>query len=69
MPGISEPQPVPGDKVSLEVLPGTPLADGTYTVNYRAVSAVDGHVDPGAFAFGVGQEAGEARGRRAGALV
>ena len=60
VPGISEAQPVPGDKLSVQVLPGTPLADGTYTVNYRAVSAVDGHVDPGAFAFGVGQEAGEA---------
>ena len=60
VPGVSAPQPVPGDKLSMQVVPATPLVDGTYTVNYRAISAVDGHVDPGAFAFGVGQAAGKA---------
>ena len=55
VPGVSAPQAVPGDKQSLRVTPSTPLADGTYTVNWRAVSAVDGHVESGAFAFGVGQ--------------
>jgi copper transport protein len=60
VPGVSAPQPVPGDKQSLEVAPSTPLADGTYTVNFRSVSAVDGHVDSGAFAFGVGRPAGKA---------
>jgi copper transport protein len=60
VPGVTAPQAVPGDKQSLQVVPSTPLVDGTYTVNYRAVSAVDGHVDGGAFAFGVGQKAGKA---------
>jgi copper transport protein len=59
VPGVSAAQAVPGDKASLEVVPDTPLADGTYTVNWRAVSTVDGHVDDGAFAFGVGQAAGD----------
>ncbi len=58
VPGVSAPQAVPGDKLSLQVTPATPLADGTYTVNWRVVSAVDGHVESGAFAFGVGQAAG-----------
>jgi copper transport protein len=60
VPGVSAPQAVPGDKQSMRVTPSTPLPDGTYTVNWRAVSAVDGHVESGAFAFGVGQAAGEA---------
>jgi copper transport protein len=60
VPGVSAPQAVPGDKLSLQVVPATPLADGTYTVNYRTVSSVDGHVQTGAFAFGVGRAAGEA---------
>ena len=51
---------MPGDKLSLRVVPATPLADGTYTVNWRAVSAVDGHVESGAFAFGIGRPAGGA---------
>ena len=59
VPGVSAPQAVPGAKTSLEVVPDKPLADGTYTVNWRAVSTVDGHVDDGAFAFGVGQAAGD----------
>jgi copper transport protein len=60
VPGVSAPQAVRGDKQSLRVAPSTPLPDGTYTVNWRAVSAVDGHVESGAFAFGVGRAAGEA---------
>jgi copper transport protein len=31
------------------------LADGTYTVNWRALSAADGHVTQGFITFGVGQ--------------
>ena len=38
-----------------EVTPSDPLVDGVYTVNWRVVSAVDGHVETGAFAFGVGE--------------
>jgi copper transport protein len=56
VPDVTEPQVVPGDRQSLEVTPGTPLADGVYTVNWRAVSSVDGHVESGAFAFGVGEK-------------
>ena len=55
VPGISDPQAVAGDAEQLEVIPSQPLADGVYTVNYRVISAVDGHVLSGAFAFGVGQ--------------
>ena len=47
---------VPGEKLQLRVTPSRPLADGVYTVNWRVVSAVDGHVETGAFAFGVGEK-------------
>jgi len=30
------------------------LADGVYTVSWRTVSKVDGHVTGGSFAFGIG---------------
>jgi copper transport protein len=35
------------------------LPEGVYTVNWQALSAVDGHVTTGAFAFGVGTEVDE----------
>jgi copper transport protein len=35
-------------------VPVQPLADGAYTVSWRTVSAVDGHVSAGSFVFGVG---------------
>ena len=35
-------------------VPLQPLADGVYTVSWRTVSAVDGHVSAGSFVFGVG---------------
>src|SRR5205807_3598666 len=44
---------VPGAPRTLEVTLG-PLGTGVYTVNWRTVSRVDGHVTGGAFAFGVG---------------
>lgn len=48
-----EAQAVPGDphrlRVALE-----PLGKGVYTVSWRAVSRVDGHLTAGAYAFGVG---------------
>jgi copper transport protein len=56
VPGVTAPEAVPGDKQSLSVTPSEPLADGVYTVNWRAVSSVDGHVESGAFAFGVGEK-------------
>ena len=56
VPGVSAPQTVPGEGLRLRVTPARPLADGVYTVNWRVVSAVDGHVEKGAFAFGVGEK-------------
>jgi copper transport protein len=47
------PEAVPGDPRQLRVKVG-PLADGVYTVSWRAVSSVDGHLSAGSFAFGVG---------------
>ena len=41
----------PPDSLSV---PLGPLGDGVYTVSWRTVSAVDGHVAAGSFAFGVG---------------
>ena len=46
-------RPLPGDPLTL-VVPLPSLTDGTYTVTWRTVSAVDGHVAAGSFAFGVG---------------
>ena len=45
--------PAPGKPLTLDV-PIEPLADGVYTVSWRTVSSVDGHVAAGSFAFGVG---------------
>jgi copper transport protein len=42
-----------GDQLSL-VVPVRPLDRGTYTVSWRAVSAVDGHATSGTYRFGVG---------------
>lgn len=36
-------------------VPVGPLPDGAYTVSWRTVSAVDGHVSAGSFVFGVGE--------------
>lgn len=44
---------VPGAPLQLTV-PLPSLPDGVYTVSWRTVSAVDGHVAAGSFAFGVG---------------
>src|SRR5207247_4216953 len=46
-------QAVPGQPTRLRV-PVGPLPDGVYTVTWRTISSVDGHVVTGAFAFGVG---------------
>jgi copper transport protein len=53
VPGVGKPTVVPGNARELRVgLP--PLADGVYTVSWRTVSKVDGHVTGGSFAFGIG---------------
>jgi copper transport protein len=44
---------VPGDPLALRVAV-PPLEEGVYTVTWRALSRVDGHLTGGAFAFGVG---------------
>jgi copper transport protein len=44
---------VPGRPLQLQAPVGK-LGDGTYTVSWRTVSRVDGHVTRGAFAFSVG---------------
>jgi copper transport protein len=45
--------PVPGQPLQLRVAV-KPLAKGVYTVTWRVVSKVDGHVTAGSFSFGVG---------------
>lgn len=47
------PQVVRGQPLELRTLLG-PLPEGVYTVSWRTVSRIDGHVTGGAFAFGVG---------------
>jgi len=55
VPGVGKPTVVPGNARELQAtLPH--LADGVYTVSWRTVSKVDGHVTGGSFAFGVGVE-------------
>ncbi|MGE5228204.1 MAG: copper resistance CopC/CopD family protein [Deltaproteobacteria bacterium] len=56
VPGMSAPQVAPGASAALQVTPSEPLQNGVYTVNWRVVSSVDGHVESGAFAFGVGAQ-------------
>jgi copper transport protein len=53
LPGVGKPTVAARDARELRVrLPR--LADGVYTVNWRTVSKVDGHVTGGSFAFGIG---------------
>jgi copper transport protein len=54
VPGVSPVEAVPGSPLALQVKLSTALGKGVYTVNWRSVSAVDGHVANGAFAFGLG---------------
>jgi copper transport protein len=53
LPGVGKPTVAPGNAQELRVtLPR--LAAGVYTVNWRTVSKVDGHITGGSFAFGIG---------------
>jgi len=54
VPGVSAVEAVPGEPLSLQATLTQSLGQGVYTVNWRSVSAADGHVESGAFAFGVG---------------
>ena len=51
---VSGPVGAVGDPPDSVRVPLGPLADGVYTVTWRTVSKVDGHVSAGTFAFGVG---------------
>ena len=53
VPGVSPVQAVPGKPLAIQVTLSRTLRQGVYTVNWRSVSATDGHVESGAFAFGV----------------
>lgn len=50
---IGRPQALPDDRLSLMV-PLRKLERGVYMVNWRVVSAVDGHLTSGSYAFGIG---------------
>ena len=54
VPGVSAVTAVAGEPLALQATLAQPLRTGVYTVNWRSVSAEDGHVEGGAFAFGVG---------------
>lgn len=60
--GAGKGEPAPGNPLALR-LGLEPLPEGVYTLTWRVVSRVDGHVTAGAVAFGVGvtPEAGAAR--------
>jgi copper transport protein len=48
------PEAVAGDEASVTVPVGD-MPDGGYTVSWRTVSSVDGHLSAGSFVFGVGE--------------
>ena len=52
---IAGPVEALGDPPNSIRVPVGPLPDGVYTVSWRTVSAVDGHVSAGSFVFGVGE--------------
>jgi len=59
---------VPGHPLELEV-PLKTIGQGVYTVTWRTVSEVDGHLATGAYAFGVGVSASSANAHAAKAVV
>ena len=50
---------VPGHPLELDV-PLKPIGNGAYTVTWKTVSEIDGHLATGAYAFGVGESAASA---------
>ena len=52
--GVSRSRPVTGHPQQLRVALAEPLAHGVYTIEWRTVSALDGHFAGGTYAFGVG---------------
>jgi copper transport protein len=59
---------VPGHPIELEV-PLKPIGAGVYTVTWKTVSEVDGHLATGAYAFGVGVSAASANAHAARSIV
>jgi len=59
---------VPGHALELEV-PLIPIGNGVYTVTWKTVSEVDGHLATGAYAFGVGESAASANAHASKAVV
>ncbi len=59
---------VPGHPLELDV-PLKPIGNGVYTVTWRTVSEVDGHLATGAYAFGVGVSAASASAHASKAVV
>src|SRR5579863_2778838 len=60
--------PVAGKPLELEV-PLKPIGNGVYTVTWKTVSEVDGHLATGAYAFGVGVSAASANAHASKAVV
>ncbi|HSL96026.1 MAG TPA: copper resistance CopC family protein [Thermoleophilia bacterium] len=52
--GAAAPEIAPDDPRTVRVRLDDTLPEGVYSVNWRVVSSVDGHVESGSFAFGVG---------------
>jgi copper transport protein len=59
---------VPGNPLELEV-PLKAIGNGVYTVTWKTVSEVDGHLATGAYAFGVGESATSANAHAGKAVV
>jgi copper transport protein len=59
---------VPGEPRKLRVSLPVSLSRGVYTVTWRAISRVDGHVTAGSFSFGVGVEPGATASSAGGAV-
>jgi len=53
-PGVSASRPVAGNPQQLRIALANPLPHGVYTIEWRTVSALDGHFAGGTYAFGVG---------------
>ena len=55
--GVGAPDPADARVLVAPIPAGTVLADGVYTVNWRALSAADGHATDGFVTFGLGAAA------------
>ncbi len=53
MPGATAAKPFPGNPLQMVIDVTRPLPRGVYTVNWKTVSALDGHVASGSMLFGV----------------